>query len=144
LRQNLSELHAPVQSREPLKSKLEKLVTDPRFSALVKVAVELDLPASDTLPPERCAHVLAIVQETLSNVVRHARARHILVTANRPGERLHLAIQDDGIGMPVNVIEGHGLRNMRDRAALLHGQLVVENMEKGTSVTLDIPWKVEE
>jgi signal transduction histidine kinase len=143
LRQNLSELHAPVQSQEPLKSKLEKLVTDPRFSALVKVAVELDLPASDTLPPERCAHVLAIVQEILSNVVRHARARHILVIANRPGERLHLVIQDDGIGIPVNVIEGHGLRNMRDRAALLHGQLVVEKMEKGTSVTLDIPWKVE-
>ncbi len=144
LRQNLSELHAPVQSREPLKSKLEKLVTDPRFSALVKVAVKFDLPASDTLPPERCAQVLAIVQEAMSNVVRHARGRHILVIANRPGEHLHLEIQDDGIGIPATVIEGHGLRNMRDRAALLHGQLVVEKMEKGTSVTLDIPWKVEE
>jgi signal transduction histidine kinase len=43
----------------------------------------------------------------------------------------------------VDVIEGHGLRNMRDRAALLHGQLAVEKMEKGTSVTLDIPWKAE-
>ena len=66
------------------------------------------------------------------------------VTASRPGERLHLAIQDDGIGIPADVIEGHGLRNMRDRAALLHGHLAVEKMEKGTSVTLDIPWKVEE
>ena len=107
------------------------------------VALDLDLPGSDTLPPERCANVLAIIQETMSNVVRHARARHILVIANRPGERLHLVIRDDGIGIPVNGIEGHGLRNMRDRAALLHGQLVVEKMEKGTSVTLDIPWKVE-
>jgi signal transduction histidine kinase len=144
LRQNLSELHAPVQSQEPLKSKLEKLVTDPRFSSLVDVTLHLDLPGSDMFPPERCAHVLAIVQETLANIVRHARARHITVAASRPGERLHLTIQDDGIGIPVNVIEGHGLRNMRDRAALLHGQLVVEKMEKGTSVTLDIPWKVEQ
>jgi signal transduction histidine kinase len=144
LRQNLSELHAPVQSQEPLKSKLEKLVTDPRFSSLVDVTLHLDLPGSDMFPPERCAHVLAIVQETLANIVRHARARQITVAASRPGERLHLTIQDDGIGIPVNVIEGHGLRNMRDRAALLHGQLVVEKMEKGTSVTLDIPWKVEQ
>jgi len=68
--------------------------------------------------------------------VRHARARHILVIANRPGERLHLVIQDDGIGIPVNVIEGHGLRNMRDRAALLHGQLVVRRWKRA----LALPW----
>jgi signal transduction histidine kinase len=144
LRQNLSELHAPVQSQEPFRSKLERLVNDPRFSSLVDVAMNLDLPASDTLTPERCAHVLAIVQETLANIVRHARARHIKVTAQLRGEHLHLAIHDDGIGIPANVIEGHGMRNMRDRAALLHGQLAVEKMEKGTSVTLDIPWKVEQ
>ena len=144
LRQNLSELHAPVQSQEPLKNKLEKLATDPRFSSLVDVALHLDLPVSDTLPPERCAHVLAIVQETLANIVRHARARHVMVTVSRPGERLRLSIQDDGIGIPSGGIEGHGLRNMRDRAALLHGQLVVENIEKGTCVTLDIPWKVDQ
>ena len=144
LRQNLSELHAPVQSQEPFKSKLEKLVTDPRFSSLVDVSFDLDLPGTDTLPPERCAHVLAIVQETLANIVRHARARHITVTARRPAERLRLAIQDDGIGIPANVVEGHGLRNMRDRASLLHGYLAVEKLEKGTCVTLDIPWKVEQ
>jgi len=143
LRQNLSELQAPVQSREPFKSKLEKLVTDPRFSSLVDVKLDLDLPGTDTFPPERCAHVLAIVQETLANIVRHARARQITVTARRSGERLRLAIQDDGIGIPAGAIEGHGLRNMRDRAALLHGQLAVKKMEKGTCVTLDIPWEVE-
>ena len=144
LRQNLSDLHAQVQSQEPFKSKLEKLVTDPRFSSLVDVSLVLDLPGLDTLLPERSSHVLAIVQETLANIVRHARARHITVTASRPGERLLLVIQDDGIGIPVDVIEGHGMRNMRDRAALLHGHLVVEKMEKGTSVILDIPWKVEQ
>jgi signal transduction histidine kinase len=144
LRQNLSELHAPVQSQEPFRSKLEKLVNDPRFSSLVDVALDLDLPASDTLPPERCAHVLAIVQETLANIVRHARARHITVSAHLHGQYLHLTIHDDGIGISANVIEGHGIRNMRDRAALLHGQLAVEKMAKGTSVTLDIPWKVEQ
>jgi signal transduction histidine kinase len=144
LRQNLSELHAPVQPQEPFRSLLEKLVTDPRFSSLVDVALEVDLLASDTLTPERSAHVLAIVQETFANIIRHANARHILVTAHRLRDNLHITIQDDGIGFPSKVIEGHGMRNMRDRASLLHGHLVVERMEKGTCVTLDIPWKVEQ
>jgi len=144
LRQNLSELHTPLQSDEPLRSKLEKLVNDPRFRSLVDVTLDLDLPGSDTLPPERCAHVLAIVQETLSNIIRHARARHVTVSASRRGKNLQLAIQDDGIGIPADNTEGHGLRNMRDRAALLHGRLGIEKLEKGTRMTLDIPWRVEQ
>ncbi len=143
LRQNLSELHAPVQSQEPFETMLKKVVTDRRFSSLVDVALDLDLPASDTLPPERSAHIMAIVQETFSNIVRHADARHVTVTARRLGDRLQLAINDDGIGIPAHIIEGHGMQNMRDRAALLHGNLVVERMEKGTLVTLDIPWEAD-
>jgi signal transduction histidine kinase len=143
LRQNLSQLHPPVQSQEPFKSMLEKLVTDPRFSSLVDVALDLDLPGLDTLSPERTAHVLAIVQETFANIVRHANARHIMVTARRLGDRLQLVINDDGTGIPSQVVEGHGMQNMRDRASLLHGHLVVERMKKGTRVSLDIPWKVE-
>jgi signal transduction histidine kinase len=48
-------------------------------------------------------------------------------------------VRDDGIGLSSQVTEGHGLRNMRDRASLLHGQLAVEKLAKGTSMTLDIP-----
>jgi signal transduction histidine kinase len=144
LRQNLNELHAPAPSREPFRSMLEKLVTAPRFSSLVHVALDLDLSASDALAPERTAHVLAIVQEAFANIIRHANARHVLVAAHRLGDNLHLTIRDDGVGLPARNIEGNGLRNMRDRAALLRGQLVVEEMEKGTCVTLDIPWKAEQ
>ena len=123
---------------------LEKLATDPRFSSLVDVALDVDLSDSDALSPERSAHVLAIVQETFANIIRHANARHILVAAHRLGDRLQLTIKDDGIGIPSHVSDGHGMQNMRDRAALLHGHLAVERIEKGTCVTLDIPWKVEQ
>jgi signal transduction histidine kinase len=144
LRQNLNELHAPVHSREPLRSKLENLVTDPRFSSLVDVALDVDLSDSDILPPERCSQLLAIVQEAFSNIVRHANARHVTVAAHRVGEYLHLTIKDDGIGIPAQVAEGHGIHNMRDRASLLHGHLSLEGMEKGTCVTLDMPWEAEQ
>ncbi len=88
---------------------------------------------------ERSSHVVAIVQEALANAVRHAHARHILLRARHADGRLTVTIQDDGTGMPQRPVEGHGLRNMRDRAALLQGRLEVRGMDKGTSVILDVP-----
>jgi signal transduction histidine kinase len=139
LRENLNQLQGPVKSPEPLKIAIQKLATDPRFSSLISVELKLDLPDLCYLSPERNIHVLAILQEALSNIVRHARARHVSVTADCLEDSLRLMVKDDGIGLPAQVSGGHGLRNMNDRAALLHGQLSVEKMTKGTCVTLDIP-----
>ncbi len=80
LRENLSGLQQPFQTRESFGSALKRLATDPRFSSLVDVSLDLNLPESDTLAPERAAHILAIVQETLANSVRHSKARHITVS----------------------------------------------------------------
>jgi len=144
LRQNLGQLNASVRAaQEPFASALEKLASDPRFSSLVKVTVDLKLPEFDSPEPERAAHILAIVQEALANAVRHAKARHILVSASRLDDRLQLNVLDDGTGLPDQVREGHGLRNMRDRASLLHGELHVERLKRGTCVSLDIPWRLE-
>jgi signal transduction histidine kinase len=139
LRQNLNQLHVPAKSPEPLKLAIQKLATDPRFSSLVAVDLDLALPDSCFLTPERNIHVIAILQEVLANIVRHAHARRITVTADCREDRLHVMVKDDGIGLPAQVTGGHGLRNMRDRASLLHGQLAFDKLEKGTCVTLDIP-----
>jgi signal transduction histidine kinase len=141
LRQNLGELHTSKPSAVPLEQALRDLATDPRFGSLVKIDLDLDLPSSEEYTPEQSSHILAIVQEALANSVRHAQARHIQMHARQVDRRLMLAIQDDGAGIPQQVVEGHGLHNMRDRAALLHGRLEVRPMEKGTSVILDIPWE---
>ncbi len=141
LRQNLGELRPSKPSAMPLEKALRDLASDPRFGSLVKIRVDLDLPSSAGYSPERNSHILAIVQEALANTVRHAQARHILIQGKRIDGRLMLAIQDDGVSIPQHVVEGHGLRNMRERAALLQGRLEVRPMEKGTSVVLDIPWE---
>ena len=139
LRQNLGELHTSKLSVVPLAQALRDLATDPRFGSLVKIDLDLDMPSSEEYSPERSSHILAIVQEALANGVRHAQARRIWIQARQVDRRLMLSIQDDGEGLPQQFVEGHGLRNMRDRAALLHGRLEVRPMEKGTSVILDIP-----
>ncbi len=141
LRENLSGLKPPAHGGESLVSALREMANDPRFSSLVKISLESNLPESDLILPERAAHILAITQEALANIVRHTKARHIKLTVNRINDRLRLVIEDDGEGIPTQVEEGHGLRNMRDRASLLHGQLDIYRLPKGTSVELDVPWK---
>lgn len=143
LRHNLGELHASKPSAEPLDQALRNLASDPRFGSLVKIDLDLALPPSDEFSPEQSSHILAIVQEAMANSVRHAQARHIRIQGRLVDMRLMLAIRDDGAGIPTQIVEGHGLRNMRDRAALLHGRLEVRPLEKGTSVVLDIPWEVK-
>jgi signal transduction histidine kinase len=52
-----------------------------------------------------------------------------------------MTIQDNGVGFACDDHDGYGLRNMRDRARLLGGQLEVTSASgQGTTLTLDIPW----
>ena len=141
LRRNIGELHTtPPDDALPIA--LRRLVDDPRFRSLIDITLELDLSETDRLSPARAAHVLAIVSEALSNVVRHAQARSVRVSAMVNAGRLQVRIQDDGLGLLQNFQASYGLRNMHDRARLLDGQLEVSAANgKGTLVKLDIPWK---
>ncbi|MEK7327627.1 MAG: sensor histidine kinase [Chloroflexota bacterium] len=143
LRRNLSDLR-PAPSAQSLAGALRNLSEDPRFRSLVDVSLTLDVPEVETLSPARTDHVLAIVGEALSNVVRHARARRVNISAHRADGQLAVTIQDDGIGLSSEPEAGYGLRNMRDRARLLGGQLEVAGESgKGTAVSLTVPWKDE-
>ena len=97
----------------------------------------------ESFPPARSAHVLAIVNEALSNVARHAQARHAWIVAERTNGQLTLSVADDGVGFSAQTVEaGFGLRNMRDRARLLGGALSIEpRTPRGTLVTVKVPWE---
>jgi signal transduction histidine kinase len=139
LRLNLNELHAPDQPSEALMPAIQKLAYDPRFASLVSVKLDLNLPEEFSLSPQRTAHVLAVLQEALANIVRHAHARHVYITVESIDSHLRLSVEDDGIGIPEQVSGEYGLRSMHERAALLHGELSVEKLAHGTRVALDIP-----
>jgi len=143
LRHNLTELHHPntLTSTESLTQLLSKLAQDPHYNTLVNISLNLKLPDNKTLSPVRTNHVHAIVNEALANIVRHANARKVNIQAHDLGERLQISIKDDGIGISPSAQSGYGLRNMRDRARLLNGELhFSEPSNKGTTVTLEIPW----
>jgi len=143
LRHNLAELHHPniLAPIESLTQLLSTLTENPHYNTLVNISLDLQLPEGRTLSPLRTNHVFAIVNEALANIVRHAKARKVNIQAYDHGEHLLIAIKDDGIGLSAEAQPGYGLRNMRDRARLLNGNLhFSEPSNKGTTVTLEFPW----
>ena len=122
-----------------LNSALEKTVQE--FSERSKVEIELDNNLGGCkLAPNAEIHVIQVVREALSNVVRHARAEHAVVSArcNVDGD-VTIAIDDDGVGMPRETERQHhyGLAIMQERAHGVSGELrILPSVLGGTRVEL--------
>jgi signal transduction histidine kinase len=107
----------------------------------LRVSVE----APGRLPPLPAAVEVAayrIVQEALTNVVRHAEASECAIRlVEREADRtLRLEIRDDGCGLPPERGRGVGVASMRERAAELGGECVVESLSAGgTRVRASLP-----
>ena len=90
-------------------------------------------------------HSLRIAQESLTNAVKHGRAKHIFIEVGFAGSALTLRITDDGAGFTAAAVPGagtghFGLHGMRERAQRLGGTLVLESAPgRGTTVTLTAP-----
>jgi PAS domain S-box-containing protein len=83
-----------------------------------------------------------IAQEALNNVLRHARAKSVLVTLRNRRKNVILEIVDDGVGFDVRKVDraGLGLRNMRERAAQLEGKLlIISRPDQGTRIAVSVP-----
>ena len=102
---------------------------------------ELDGIPDPPLDHERALHLHRIVREAVSNVIRHARAARLRVRVGHADGRLRIELTDDGDGPPAAVRgNGSGMRNMRDRASSLAGDIAwVKGTEGGTKVLLEMP-----
>jgi signal transduction histidine kinase len=83
-----------------------------------------------------------IVQEALTNVIKHSRASRVSVLLTRKRDTVAAVVEDDGVGFsPEETRDGGlGLIGMRERIALLDGRLEVESSPKGgTSVVAEVP-----
>lgn len=85
-------------------------------------------------------HVLRIVQEALTNVLKHARANNVRIELRHRDGMLELEVADDGIGADLsNGKAGRGLGNMRARARQIGGELDVRSDAAGTRLLLRMP-----
>lgn len=87
------------------------------------------------------ASVYSIVQELISNIIRHAHANEINVYLNQQAEQLTLMVEDDGIGFDSSgTSDGIGLQNIRWRTTQLRGKAFFDSLPgKGCTVTIEIP-----
>ncbi|HLW64666.1 MAG TPA: PAS domain S-box protein [Gemmataceae bacterium] len=107
-----------------------------------KLACVFDCPAPVAVADNLTAtHLYLIAHEAVFNAVKHAQAHEIRIRLLSDGN-LILSIQDDGVGMPVQLPEGRGLglRIMRNRAAIIGAHLTIKPATpKGTVVTCVLP-----
>jgi signal transduction histidine kinase len=126
-----------------LQPALERLAATVGERTGLDVQVESAL-GGDRLPPPVETAVYRIVQEALTNAVKHAEARHASVVLTRKNERVTVMVEDDGRGFdPSAATRGIGLVGMRERVQLLDGRLVVESSPQsngqGTTLVAEIP-----
>ncbi len=94
------------------------------------------------LPPDTETALYRIVQESLTNVLKHARAQRVSISLTRKGGFVTAVIEDDGVGFePAETHDdSFGLIGMRERVALLDGSLEVEStVGTGTTIAVEVP-----
>lgn len=115
-----------------LASALRQTVTEFGERLETRIDLTVDLPPH-LLNPNEEIHVLQVVRESLANVVKHANAHWAAVSVTFHAARLHVIIEDDGVGLSddSSPLMHYGLVIMRDRAETLGGELTLSNRAQG-------------
>lgn len=155
LRECMDDIRLVIDSMEPVDHDLITLLASLRYRlgrrmelSGVRLAWQVgELPRLDWMDAGSALQILRIVQESLTNVLKHARAKHVALGTCLldDGERrwVRVTIVDDGRGFDAAGLAGdapgRGLRNLRSRARALHGRLTLRSRPGCTEVTLDLP-----
>ncbi|MGZ3430135.1 MAG: sensor histidine kinase, partial [Polyangia bacterium] len=93
-------------------------------------------------PPDVSTVAFRIVQEALTNVVRHAKAKQVEVRLGVRDAALELSVRDDGIGLPIDERPGgFGLIGIRERVAARAGKMeLTARPEGGTVLSVTLPF----
>jgi signal transduction histidine kinase len=124
-----------------LVSALERLVETFHEQTGIEVDLEPRL-GEDRLPFDVDTTLYRITQEALTNVVKHAQARHVSIVLTRRDGSVSAVIEDDGRGFSSEPSDGDGLGllGMRERIALVGGRLEIESSpDAGTTLSIEVP-----
>lgn len=98
---------------------------------------------NEKLPKELNVVLFRIFQESLTNILRHAKATNLSVQILKEDKKVMMTIHDNGAGFDVNkvnMIQSHGLLGIRERVYALNGKLNIESIiGKGTTLTVEVP-----
>jgi len=99
-----------------------------------------ELPAISNFGPHKALQVMRIVQEAITNAIRHAQAENIVIrTFVDNSDNVTIEVADDGAGVHSEAKHGRGLTNMKFRAKEIGAHLDIRNASPGTVVSLNLP-----
>lgn len=139
IRRSLSVLRSNPLQGQSLKSAIEKLLIDFQQTTSIEPSCKIDLP--HTLPTEVNTALFRIVQESLTNICKHAEATSVTVKLLAHAGMIHLSIEDNGKGFnPTQNTTGFGLQGMRERSIALGGQLNLHSqLGTGCCISVSLP-----
>lgn len=112
---------------------------------VLEIRTELD-DLAHYFPGNWDINVYRLVQESLTNAIKHSKATQVIIGAHRTGEGLTLFVKDNGCGFTSNGEEknttgsGLGLQIMKKRVELLNGSFIINSTEQtGTEVRFELP-----
>jgi signal transduction histidine kinase len=131
-------LHPPFLDEAGLGAALRIYVQG--FSERSKIATKLDVPKDlPRLAQDLEISIFRIVQECLTNILKHANAKSVTISiTNFPGG-ITLHVGDDGRGLQDGYSFGVGLRGMEERVRQLHGTFEIASSSRGTTVAVSMP-----
>jgi signal transduction histidine kinase len=142
LRSLIAELRPPALDQLGLAPALTSLAQRTAAANGLEIRSEVQLGDEQRLGSEVETTVYRIVQESLTNVVKHARAASVELRVRCDGPRLEVSVADDGVGFDPEGASaaGFGLPGMRERVELAGGELsVLPGALAGTTVRASLP-----
>jgi signal transduction histidine kinase len=153
IRRTIFSLQEPPSGSTSLRGQILNAVHESARLLGYEPDVSLEGPLDTVVPDQLRPDLLATLREALTNVVRHARAKHVAVavSVNRTMTRLELAVRDDGRGLPLaddSVGVPHhagGIANMAARARRHEGDCAVDSIPgAGVGITWFVPLVLQE
>ncbi|WP_085579320.1 cache domain-containing protein [Thalassospira mesophila] len=129
-----------------LKPAIESMCAELQDRSGIQIAVKCD-PIENALTPAKKTTLYRVLQESLTNIERHADATHVSVRIRRDGASVVMTVADNGVGFETKSYirnrdprAGIGLRNMRERMEFHGGGLsVTSERDDGTTITAYVP-----
>lgn len=137
------QFHPSILDDLGLTAALKQLADEWSARTGIKVVVVQEEPATP-LPHDVASCLYRVVQESLANIMKHARATRVEIELTCDGQEVMLSISDTGIGFDLEEIQirhpGLGLVNMRERVRSVRGQFTIRSEPgRGTQITVQIP-----
>ena len=110
-----------------------------RITQQARIELRCELDETLVCSPEHTFTFYRVAQEALTNVVRHADARHASMSLTRSGDWMRLALTVDGRGFAQGMKPHLGLLGMRERLAAVGGRLTLDSTSQGTRLLAEIP-----